>query len=247
MSTENERVRHSVAAPAQVLTHREEIARREAANALRQAERVRDIVFASLDGRPFKLRPSTLLDLNRCAIEGINSYAGNWRPGPVEIGDSQHRPPDSHLVPELIEQLCDYVNENWSERSSLHLASFVMWRLNWIHPFTDGNGRTARAASYTVLCAHSGAWLPGALTIPEQIIANRVPYYEALEDADKKYMVGKPFPSNIVSALESLMAGMFAKQLRSAFDTAVMADVDVLAEHIAERPDKASQSGTTRD
>ncbi|MBL8221394.1 MAG: Fic family protein, partial [Bryobacterales bacterium] len=29
----------------------------------------------------------------------------------------------------------------------------VMWRLNWIHPFFGGNGRTARSASYLVLCA----------------------------------------------------------------------------------------------
>jgi fido (protein-threonine AMPylation protein) len=52
------------------------------------------------------------------------------------------------------------------------------------HPFTDGNGRTARAASYIVLCAHLGLRLPGSNTIPDQIAADKTPYYLALEAAD---------------------------------------------------------------
>jgi hypothetical protein len=36
-----------------------------------------------------------------------------------------------------------------------------MWRTNWVHPFDDGNGRTARAASYLVLCVKLGYRLPG--------------------------------------------------------------------------------------
>ena len=30
-------------------------------------------------------------------------------------------------------------NDNWDDSTPVHLASYVMWRLNWIHPFTDGN------------------------------------------------------------------------------------------------------------
>ena len=88
-------------------------------------------------------------------------------------GESKHQPPDAFQVPEQIEELCDYVNQNW-HRSALHLASYVMWKLNWIHPFTDGNGRTSRAASYLILCVRMGYLLPGRLTIPEQIEAVRL-------------------------------------------------------------------------
>jgi hypothetical protein len=28
------------------------------------------------------------------------------------------------------------------------LAAYGLWRLNWIHPFVEGNGRTARAVCY---------------------------------------------------------------------------------------------------
>ena len=69
----------------------------------------------------------------------------------------------------------------------IHLSAYVMWRINWIHPFTDGNGRTARATSYLVLSVGTGTLLPGTRTIPEQTIANCAAYYAALEEADEAW------------------------------------------------------------
>ncbi|HET9282483.1 MAG TPA: Fic family protein [Candidatus Angelobacter sp.] len=59
-------------------------------------------------------------------------------------------------------------------KSAIHLAAYVIWRLNWIHPFADGNGRTSRALSYLVLCTRLGERLPGTVTIPDQNIAQQV-------------------------------------------------------------------------
>jgi Fic/DOC family len=64
--------------------------------------------------------------------------------------------------------MCDYVNENWEGSSPVHLSAYVLWKLNWIHPFTDGNGRTARAISYLLLCLRLGYRLPGTNTIPKK-------------------------------------------------------------------------------
>lgn len=219
--SDDSRVRHSKAQDATVVSDDLEKAEREAANSVRQAEQVRKYILDALDGRPFRLRPSRILDLNRCAIEGLDAYAGNFRPAGIEIGKSAHQPPDGHRVPELVEELCEYVNENWADRSAVHLAAFVMWRLNWIHPFTDGNGRTSRAVSYLVLSVKLGMLLPGARTIPEQIVKNRDPYYEALEDADKKHAESGGFPDNIVEKMETLMGGMLAVQLRSMHEKAI--------------------------
>src|SRR6266853_5258086 len=79
------------------------------------------------------------------------------------------KPPGAHMVPEEVEHMCDYVNDNWEKSSPVHLAAYALWKLNWIHPFTDGNGRTARAISYLLLCLRLGYRLPGTNTIPEQI------------------------------------------------------------------------------
>ena len=119
------------------------------------------------------------------------------------------------MVPELVEGLCDYVNEKW-EKSAVHLASYVLWRLNWIHPFTDGNGRTARAVSYAVLCVRLGYRLPGTTTIPELISTNKTPYYEALEAADASW---KEDEANL-RVLEALVSELLAAQLMTVHDAA---------------------------
>lgn len=218
--TEDDHIRHSQAASATLVTDADERARQEAANGLRQAERVREYILQVLDGRPFRLRTSTVLDLNRFAIEGLDAYAGNFRPGNVEINKSQHQPPAAHMVPILVDDLCDYVNENWTSTSAIHLSAMVMWRLNWIHPFTDGNGRTSRALSYLVLCSHSRVLMAGSETIPEQIVKNRDPYYEALEAADAVFAEEKALSIKTVERMEALVRTMLARQLRSAFDQA---------------------------
>jgi Fic family protein len=160
----------------------------EAKNGIRQFDAVVELIdyFLSPD-RKVRLRPSHLLHLHRIALEGISSYAGNYRPAGIEIHGSRHQPVGAHLVPGEIEEMCDYVNEKWNGSSPLHLAAYALWKLNWIHPFTDGNGRTARALSYLLLCARLGYRLPGKNTIPEQIAADKAPYYKALEAADKEW------------------------------------------------------------
>jgi len=202
-------VRHSQANEAEIITDPVLCAQREAANALKQYELVAEMVQTFVDPeRPFRFRPSHLQSLHRAALLGLSGYAGNWRPAGVRIGESKHQPPDAFQVPERIEELCDYVNENW-HRSALHLASYVMWKLNWIHPFTDGNGRTSRAASYLILCVRMGYLLPGRLTIPEQIEADKTPYYRALEAADLAWADGKID----VSKMKELLSAMLATQL----------------------------------
>ncbi len=180
----NER-RQSQAEGAVVVTDEDERAIREAENGLRQTDRVLDYIDdVERGGKPFRLRTSMIFDLHRIAMEGLEVFAGAFRPGAVAIGDSLHTPPHSSLVAGLVEEMCDWVNEH-ADLSALKLCAFVMWRINWIHPFTDGNGRTSRAVAYFVLCARLGGRLPGKLTIPAQIAADREPYYRALEAADK--------------------------------------------------------------
>lgn len=184
--------RHSVAEEAALIIYPDEVAQHEAANALRQFDRTLDMIDDVIrGGRPFRLRPSMITELHRLALDGLSAYAGNYRPAGIAIEQSGHTPPQGHLVSELVEQLCDEINGMFGERSALYLCSYVMWRLNWIHPFTDGNGRTSRALAYFVLCAKLGYRLPGQPTLPEQIAAAKPPYYKALEAADQEALAGE--------------------------------------------------------
>ncbi|WP_081628090.1 Fic family protein [Sphingobium indicum] len=209
--------RHSEAASASLITDPIEEARRESENAVAQFDRVLDLIDDVVRGdRPFRLRPSMMLDLHRVAMDGLSLYAGTYRPGDVKISESKHVTPTAAAVAGLVEEMCDYVMEQFSEATALHLCAYVMWRLNWIHPFPDGNGRTSRALSYFVLCAKLGYRLPGSETIPEQIAANKAPYYNALEAADESEKAGKLD----LSSLEQLLDRQLAAQLLSAYKDA---------------------------
>jgi Fic family protein len=203
--------RHSRAFDAEIISDPDLLARQEALNGLRQFDAVIGMVESFLDPQrqPFKFRPSHLLHLHREALAGISRYAGNWRPSHIEIQGSRHTPPGAFEVPERIEELCDYINEKWQEKSPIHLASYVMWKLNWIHPFTDGNGRTSRAAAYMILCIRMGYVLPGKRTIPDQIAENKTPYYKALEAADDAWQNGRID----LKAMKDLLTSMLAQQL----------------------------------
>jgi Fic family protein len=136
--------RDSRALEPELIKDSQEKAAAEARNGFRQYDAALGVIQSALERGAFKLRPSLILGLQREALAGISAYAGNYRPGGVAIQGSKHEPVGAHLVPELVEDLCDYVNDHWTESSPIHLASYLMWRLNWIHPFADGNGRTSR-------------------------------------------------------------------------------------------------------
>jgi len=204
--------RHSEALEVELIADPVEKAHREAKNGLRQFDTaIQQIEYWLQPERPFRLRPSAIMALNRDALDGLSSFPGIYRPAAIEIKGSKHVPPQSYLVPELVEQMCEYVNSNWG-RSAIHLASYVLWRLNWIHAFVDGNGRTTRAISFVVLCVRLGYRVPGTNTIPEQISKDKNPYYTALELADEAWEKNKEID---VSAMEALVEKLLANQLAS--------------------------------
>jgi len=211
--------RKSHAATPSLITDPLEIAKREAENGVRQYDEAVRMILSWLDNpeRQFRLRPSSIQRLQRIALDGLDMYAGNWRPGTVAISGSDHKPMDAFIVAEQVEELCDYVNDNWDTKTAIHLAAYVLWRLNWIHPFTDGNGRTSRIVSYLVLSVKLNSKLPGTRTIPDQIASNKKPYYSTLEMADAAWQDGERVD---VSGVEKLIAETLASQLLTVIEDA---------------------------
>jgi Fic family protein len=157
--------------------------------------------------------PELLLELQRLAVNQIYRCAGHFRDGPVILEGAEHKPPDHTEVIALVGEMCEYINAHWQAGDpATRLSAYAMWRLNWIHPFFGGNGRTARAFSYLVLCLRLGFAPPTEeKNIPELIVADRDPYYAALRSADAAWKTG----TLDISAMEAMISALLAKQLAS--------------------------------
>jgi fido (protein-threonine AMPylation protein) len=245
--------RHSK--PVETPEHRpltdEERAPIEAANALRQFDRLMLLVEENLalirEGQnPVPVKPSVLMELNRLAVEKIIANPGAYRQTPMEIGKSKHQPPRWEDVPELVDEMCEYVQRNWN-RSAVHLAAYLLWRVNWIHPFSDGNGRTARAISYLVLCIHLRQRLPGDRTLPDFIADEKTPYYAGLEAADAANARGKIDVSVLERYLRKLLSQQVERAVSSSMPptkppppaTQLKRDSDAISEALRAEPHEA--------
>lgn len=221
ISSKQERV--SVESPPAAMRElsEQEYAEIEARNALFQTDLMLHMIEIAIDRGDFRLRPSTLCDLQKPAVLDLQPDAGFFRRGGINISGTEHVPPPASDVARLVEDFCDYVNINWGKKSAIHLAAYVMWKHNWIHPFSDGNGRTSRCVSYLVLCARLGYRLPGKKTVPERIAADKSPYYQALDAADTAWRNGVID----VSAMETLLSAMLAQQLLAVHSDAKSEDM----------------------
>lgn len=180
----------------------------EVANGNRQYDFLLSLVTTALAvKRPF-LSSHIIKALNFQAITCLHAYAGEYRPCRVEVG--KYIPPDHYRVQALMDDFVNTVNVNWTSSDAVTLAAFVLWRLNHIHPFINGNGRTARASCYFVLCVRAGGWLPGKTILPELIRRNRPAYVAALGEVDQSLAKGalnlKPLQDLLSSLLEDQLA-----------------------------------------
>lgn len=179
-------------------------------NGSRQYDFLRSAVEAAIQlNRPF-LSQTVLKALNFHAIACLHTSAGQYRPCKVTVGD--YEPPADFQVPGLMDDFVNQVNRHWSEMDPLVLAAFVLWKLNYIHPFINGNGRTARAACLFVLCVKLGGWLPGSPILPELLRQNRDEYIARIKKVDESAKNGQLD----LQPLHELLGQLLEEQLGSA-------------------------------
>ena len=151
-------------------------------NSDRQLHFLESMVEAALETQRRFLSQTLIKALNFHAIACLHVNAGEYRPCPVEVDD--FRPPAHYRVGALMDDFVNDVNLHWNETDPFLLSAFVLWKLNYIHPFINGNGRTARACCYFVLCVKAGGWVSGNPILPELLRQHRNRYVAALRHAD---------------------------------------------------------------
>lgn len=178
-------------------------------NLIRQYSLLTNCIEIGLEQGPMAFDKYTIWALNHTAVANISQFGGRYRQEPIYVGE--HIPPHFKEVSELIDRFVSFIHENWHSMSATQLAAYGLWRLNWIHPFVDGNGRTARAVCYYLMSVRIGALLPGSKIVPERIKENRDGYEKALRMADAAWDDGH---LNI-SEMEEFLAGLLKDQLRN--------------------------------
>lgn len=110
--------------------------------------------------------------------ETDREWAGRYRNANVIIGGAQHAPPDALEVPHKMRELMRWLNSQRDKMNIIELAAMLHHKLVHLHPFFDGNGRTARLAMNLLLMR---AGCPLVVILKN----DRKKYYEVLDRADK--------------------------------------------------------------
>jgi len=114
----------------------------------------------------------------------LKKNPGNWRPGTVYVrdearGEVVYEGPDNEMVPGLVEELIEYLNDDDGCPHSLVKGAMAHLNLVMIHPFSDGNGRMARCLQ-TLVLGREGILESEFSSIEEYLGRNTQDYYNVL-------------------------------------------------------------------
>ena len=102
-----------------------------------------------------QITPSFIREVQKIVVADLkhdgSKWPGDWRSCPVHIKKSDHRPPNHIEIPQLVQELCDYIADNNDNKMDIIKIALAHHRLAAIHPFDNGNGRTARLVTYAML------------------------------------------------------------------------------------------------
>lgn len=160
------------------------------------------------DLKPHKI--NDLLKAHNLMMSSILLDAGKFRNKAVRIhkGNKVHHiAPPAHQVSGLMADLVGWLKK--SQDHPLITSSVFHYEFEFIHPFTDGNGRLGRLWQTLIL----SKWHPLFLVLPlESVIKdNQQKYYQALEQADKDADSGAFVEFMLIAISETLDKNILAK------------------------------------
>ena len=159
---------------------------------------VNDIFGQIMGGQPPVLTPDWIAGANRRLLAGLEEHLEEGVvPGEVPtrpVGVLRYRGAPRKDCASLLDRLCGWLEgDDWPVRPDRHedrIASailhavFVHLYVAWIHPFGDGNGRTARLAEFMIL-AREGVPSPCAHLLSNHYNLTRAEYYRQLDRSSR--------------------------------------------------------------
>ena len=129
-------------------------------------------------------------ELHKLTVKGLkvdgSKTPGKFRTEEVVILKSSHTPPNHIEVPILMRELIDYINTDMGRQYDIIKIATAHHRFAAIHPFDNGNGRTARLLTYAMLVQSRFIDDGARLLNPSSIFCmDRNEYYRLLSGADQ--------------------------------------------------------------
>ncbi len=153
-----------------------------------------DYLYNLVSGKKKIFSESLIRNFNQIVLQNIDKeWAGKYRNNEVAITGSTHKPPQASDVPGLVFDLVNWLNKNKKKIHPVELAAIVHYKLVSIHPFFDGNGRTARLLMNLILMEKG---FPLAIILKN----DRKRYYNDLSKADKGELT--PFINFVARSVE---------------------------------------------
>jgi Fic family protein len=158
----------------------------------------------------------SIIELHRIMTANTEAeqYSGDFRKGDVFVtdhvdGEVAHIPPNWQEVELLMGALCDFANNDNKFIHPIIKASIIHFMIGFIHPFKDGNGKTARALFYWYLLKKGYALIKN-ISISKVILESRTQYDKAFlktenDDNDLNYFISYSI-KNIKVAFEKLQS-----------------------------------------
>ena len=169
---------------------------REVDNILRACE---DIFAQVMTGEAPALTPEWIREANRLVLAGLEEHLEEGVvPGeipPFSVVVARYRGAPREDCPFLLHRLCEWLEEDadWLEleahlggptAAALLRAILAHLYIAWIHPFGDGNGRTARLAEFLIL-ARAGVPSPATHLLSNHYNLTRANYYRQLDRSSR--------------------------------------------------------------
>ncbi len=137
-----------------------------------------DFLFTLVDEGRSTMSERLIRHLHELVVRETEAReAGKYRTGSVLIAGAAHVPPDAVDVPARMDMLVRWLRRNDRRMHPVELAAQFHHQLTYIHPFFDGNGRTARLAMNLLLMRRG---FPLAIILKH----DRKKYYRVLQHAD---------------------------------------------------------------
>jgi len=163
-------------------------------------------------GKEDPITNGLIRELHKILVKGVRDEKadpGNYRKIQNYVVNSRTReviyaPPPPLEVPHLMREFVDWINKKTEDLSPILVAGIVQFHFVHIHPFIDGNGRSARLLS-TLILYKTGYDFKRLFTISEFYDKDRPSYYKAIQSVRKNNMNMAAWLEYFVDGLRSQM------------------------------------------